>query len=184
MEAFRGAALVRQGAGFITEDHVLPAGVRRGGDAVQGAAVVEDFRRGVLLHGHGRPELGEPEGPVRAGGRVLDGHRVEGLSGFRIGGTFGPDDPAGLRAGEGEEAGGQGKQRFGVHGQAVWFPEPKMGKKYRDTNTLTHFVYSNTQIFVHPWSFAVNFANNKVGESFYFKIFYKHALERNTKTIY
>ena len=129
MEAFRGAALVRQGAGFITEDHVLPAGVRRGGDAVQGAAVVENLRLRPFLHLDGRAELGEPEGPVRAGGRVLDGHRVEGLSGFRIGGTFGPDDPAGLRAGEGEVAGGQGKQRFGVHGQAVWFSKAKDGEK-------------------------------------------------------
>ena len=129
MEAFRGAALVHQGAGFVAEDHVLPAGVRRGGDAVQGAAVVEDFRLGPFLHRDGRAELGEPEGPVRAGGRILDGHRMEGLPGFRVGGTFGPDDPAGFRAGGGEEAHGEGKERFGVHGQAFWFSEAKDGEK-------------------------------------------------------
>ena len=148
VEAFRGTALVHQGAGLVAEDHFVPFRFRRGGDAVQGAAVVEDLGFRPILHLDGRAELGEPEGPVGAGGRVLDGHRVDGLPGLRVGGTFGPDDPAGLRAGDSRQADGEGKQRFGVHGQAVLFPKPKMAKKKKDANRLTHFVYSNTQIFV------------------------------------
>ncbi len=148
VEAFRGAALVHQGAGLVAEDHFVPFRFRRGGDAIQGAAVVEDLGLRPILHLDGGAELGEPEGPVRPGGRVLDGHRVDGLPGLRVGGTFGPDDPAGLRAGDSRQADGEGKQRFGVHGQAVLFPKPKMAKKKKGANRLTHFVYSNTQIFV------------------------------------
>jgi hypothetical protein len=54
---------------------------------------------------------------------------VDGLSGLRVGGTFGPDDPAGFRAGDGRQAQGEGKQRFGVHGQAFWFSKAKDGEK-------------------------------------------------------
>ena len=97
---------------------------------------------------------------------------MDGLPGFRVGGTFGPDDAAGFRAGESEEAGGKGKQRFRVHGQAVLFPKPKMAKKKNRTNSLTHFAYSNTQIFVYPWVIVPNFAKNGGGIVFYFKIFY------------
>jgi hypothetical protein len=100
---------------------------------------------------------------------------MDGFPGFRVGGTFGPDNPAGFCAGGGEEAHGQGKERFGVHGQAVLFPKPKMAKKKERTNRLTHFVYANTQIFVYPWSFVSNFANNKVCKGFNFKNFKKHA---------
>ena len=161
MEAFRRAALVHQGAGLVAEDHLLAAGVCRGGDAVQGAAVVEDFGLRPFLHLDRRTELGEPEGPVRPCGRILEGHRMDGLPGLRVGGTFGPDDPAGLRAGDGRQADGEGKQRFGVHGQAVLFPKPKMAKKNGGANRLTRFVCSNTQIFVYPCRILSNFANNK-----------------------
>jgi hypothetical protein len=73
---------------------------------------------------------------------------MDGLPGFRVGGTFGPDDPARLRAGDGRQADGEGEERFGVHGQTVLFPDSKMAKKMQGANKLTHFVYSNTQIFV------------------------------------
>jgi hypothetical protein len=57
---------------------------------------------------------------------------VDGFPGFRIGGTFGPDNVAGLRAGERKQAGDRkGKKRFSVHSQACWFPNPKMAKKSR-----------------------------------------------------
>ena len=86
---------------------------------------------------------------------------MDGLPGLRVGGTFGPDDPAGFRAGDGRQADGEGKQRFGVHGQAFWFPDSKMAKKKDGANRLTRFVYSNTQIFVYTCRILHNFANNK-----------------------
>jgi hypothetical protein len=73
---------------------------------------------------------------------------MDGLPGLRVGGTFGPDDPAGLRAGDGRQADREGEERFGVHGQTFWFPDSKMAKKMQGANKLTHFVCSNTQIFV------------------------------------
>jgi hypothetical protein len=86
---------------------------------------------------------------------------MDGLPGLRVGGTFGPDDPAGLRAGDGRQADGEGKQRFGVHSQAVLFPVPKMAKKTEGANRLTHFAYSNTQKFVCPCKILSNFAKNE-----------------------
>jgi hypothetical protein len=109
---------------------------------------------------------------------MLDGHRVDGFPGFRVGGAFGPDNPAGLGAGKGDEAGcREGKKRFSVHNQTGWFPIPKMGKKTGPANSLTRFVYSNTQIFVHPCEIVSNFAKKGVGFLFNFKIFYKHPPE-------
>jgi hypothetical protein len=73
---------------------------------------------------------------------------VDGFPGFRVRGAFGPYNFAGLCARNGYQAGGERKKRFSVHGQAVLFPVPKMGKKNLRANRMTHFASSNTQIFV------------------------------------
>jgi hypothetical protein len=107
---------------------------------------------------------------------------VDGFPGFRVGGAFGPDNPAGFDAGKGDEAGcGQGKKRFSVHNQTGWFPIPKMGKKTGPSNSLTRFVYSNTQIFVYPCRIVSIFAKREWVFSLILKYFINTRPEPNLK---
>ena len=129
VEAFRGPALVHQGARFIADDKGLSLGIRLWDDPVQGAAQMVDAA-GPFEDGDRGAELGKPEGPVRAGGRVLDRHRVDGFLGFGVGRPFRPDDAAGLRAREREQADNKAdSKRFRGHGHRFLVSKAKDGKK-------------------------------------------------------
>ena len=99
VEAFRGAEAVHERPCLIAEDEGLALRVGVRGHPVEGAAEVfdpafsfQDVDRSA--------ELAEPEGPVRTLGGILDFQGVDGLAGFGICGSFGPNYVTGLRARE------------------------------------------------------------------------------------
>ena len=101
VEAFGGAEAVHERPGLIAEDEGFSLRVRIRGHPVQGAAEVLDPRF-TFQDGDGSAELAEPESPLRTLGRILDFQGVDGLAGFGICGSLGPNYVTRLRARERE----------------------------------------------------------------------------------
>ena len=98
VERLRRPPPVHQGPRLVAERHGLALRVRGRNHPVQRSGDMVDAARRALFHLDRRAELAEPEGPVRPGGRVLDGQYMGGRPGFRVGGPFRPDDGTGIRA--------------------------------------------------------------------------------------